>query len=128
MRVHGTLLRLAVLALGLAGCAARQRAPTPDEPNPLQLSASLEVENSSTLDVRVYVVRGGMLTRLGMVTGLTTVRFELTPVMIRREIRLRAEPIGGFRELRSDALVVRPGQFVSWRLDDKLRTDRLSIW
>ena len=90
--------------------------------------ASLEVENNSTADVRIFVLRGSMPTRLGLVSGMSTATFELRPQLIDREIRLYATPVGGTQRARTDMFRVRAGQLVSWKLDNRLRSDRLSVY
>ena len=90
--------------------------------------ASLEVENNSTADVRIFVLRGSMPTRLGLVSGMSTATFELRPQLIDREIRLYATPVGGTQRARTDMFRVRAGQMVSWKLDNRLRSDRLSVY
>ena len=126
--------RAAVLA---AMCACAHRGRPAEQPAPAagadstvvaESGATLEVENNSTLDVRVFVLRAGMQTRLGTVTGLSTAQFELKPNMIDREIRLYASPVGASIRTVTDMLIVRPGQLVSWKLDDKLRSYRIGIY
>src|SRR5213596_2716882 len=57
--------------------------------------ASLEVENNTTLDVRIFLLRAAMPTRLGTVTGMSTARFDLTLDMLGRDVRFYASPVGG---------------------------------
>lgn len=127
----------AVLAVWAMGCA---HAPSPREEigeaapatsvveQPTGSGASLEVENNSTSDVRIFVLRGSMPTRVGLVTGMSTATFELRAQLIDREIRLYATPVGGTQRARTDAFRVRAGQLVSWKLDNRLRSDRLSVY
>jgi hypothetical protein len=90
--------------------------------------AALEVENNSTSDVRIFVLRGSMPTRIGLVSGMSTATFQLGAQLIDREIRLYASPVGGTQRARTDAFRVRAGQLVSWKLDNRLRSDRLSVY
>jgi hypothetical protein len=131
MHAHGAYLCRATLVAALLGCAARpvaESSPAP-EPPASDLGASLEVENNGTLDVRVFLLRGSVSTRIGLVTGMTTGRFELKANQIDRDIRLHATEVGGWtRGVKTDVFRVRPGQRVSWKLDNKLRSERLSVY
>ena len=128
---------LAALAAWVGGCAHAPAVPDDDAVStappaaveePAGPGASLEVENNSTSDVRIFVLRGSMPTRVGLVTGMSTATFELRPQLIDREIRLYATPVGGSQRARTDVFRVRAGQFVSWKLDNRLRSDRLSVY
>lgn len=91
-------------------------------------SASLSVENNTTFDVRIFVLRAGMPSRVGEVPGMSTVSFELKANLIDRDVRLYATPIGGSTTARTEAIVIRAGQLVMWALDNKLKSFRLSIY
>ncbi|MFN2398597.1 MAG: carboxypeptidase regulatory-like domain-containing protein [Gemmatimonadaceae bacterium] len=56
------------------------------------------------IEVRVYVMRAGIRTRLGAVNGMATERFELSPNLIKRELQLIAEPVGGWDRRSTDPL------------------------
>lgn len=146
MRAPGAVIRRAVVILVLGACArqaVRPAAPARRTPagsaadsaaadsaaaDSVAEGATLEVENNSTLDVRVFVLRAGMQSRLGTVTGMTTARFALPPNVIDRELRLYANPVAGWTRLVTETLVIRPGQLVSWKLDERLRSYRLGIY
>ncbi len=128
-RVHRATLRHAALAAIVLGCA--HKAVQSGGAGRLEVSrqgAALEVENNTTLDVRIYLLRGAMPTRLGTVAGMSTAVFELKPEAIDREIRLYANPVAGWRRTITDPIAVKPGQIVSLKLDNMLRSYRLSIW
>jgi hypothetical protein len=126
-RVDGATPPAADSATAVDTGAAASTDSSVDDSQPRQ-GASLEVENNSTLDVRIFVLRGSMSTRLGTVTGMTTAQFALKPEWITRELRLHAQPIGGWIRTSTDAIYIRPGQLVSWKLDNKLRSYRLSVY
>jgi hypothetical protein len=130
MRLTGVVLCRAMLITALFGCAAtapRATASASDSSTAIE-GASLEVENNGTLDVRVFILIANSPMRLGTVTGMSTGRFELNRHLIDREVRLYATPIGGMIRARTDVFSLRAGQFVSWKLDNKLRSHRLSIY
>lgn len=130
MRPTGVVLCNAMLVATLFGCAARPpqaTASAPDTSTAIE-GASLEVENNGTLDVRVFVLLANSPMRLGTVTGMSTARFELNRHLIDREVRLYATPIGGTIRARTEVFSLRAGQFISWKLDNKLSSYRLSIY
>ncbi|MEJ7811555.1 MAG: hypothetical protein WKG32_14175 [Gemmatimonadaceae bacterium] len=148
MSASRAILRATVLSLTLA-CARQPRAdgaPAPETgpaapataadgtaateaaATPLALSAELEVNNESIFDVRVYVIRAGQFRRLGTVTSMTTTSFELKAALIDRELMFYADPIGASTRQRTDAIYVRPGQQVAFRLEKKLRSYSLAVY
>ena len=102
--------------------------PEPTQAGAADASASLEVENNTTLDVRIFLLRAGMPTRLGTVEGMSTATFDLKPEMLGRDIRFYASPVGGRQRTITDMIVVKPGQLVSLHLDNMMRSYRLSVW
>jgi hypothetical protein len=127
-RLWATALASGIVACAHAPAADEESASPPAAVEQATDGASLEVENNSTSDVRIFVLRGSLPTRLGMVTGMSTATFPLTRLMIDRDIRLYATPVGGTQRARTDAFRVRAGQLVSWKLDNRLRSDRLSVY
>jgi len=131
MRGRNLILYSAILGLAL-GCAPKVKSPSTaapeEEAEVLYGNASLEVVNESIFDVRVFVVRAGQYTRMGMVTSMTTGVFELGPFLIDREIRLYAEPVGSTARQRSDAIYVRPGQQVRFGLEKRMRSHSLAVY
>jgi hypothetical protein len=126
------VIRFALAALGLA-CAA---AATPGVPAPSPAvaveedgreGATLEVDNSSIFDVRMFVVRGASYARLGLVTSGATVEFPLPASMLGRDLVLYAEPVGSRARQRTDAVYVRPGQHVKLGLEKQLRSYSIAI-
>lgn len=154
MRMDGRVVRnvaIVALAVGCSRPVPVTEPPAPQSVQQVKQGAALEVENNAPIEVRIYVIRAGIRTRLGAVNGMATERFELSPNLIERELQLIAEPVGGWdrrstdplggrrrvdtsdptpawRTAFTDYLVVRPGQFVSWQLDNKLRSNHISIW
>lgn len=133
-----------IVGVALACACTRAPAPVPDPEGPAADRAAamveetdertaagraaLEVENNTTLDIRVFVLVGSMPTRLGVVSGLGTSTFELQPSFVGKEIRFYASPVGGSARTITDALSLRAGQVVELKLDDKLRSYRLSVY
>ena len=78
--------------------------------------------------MRIFLLRAGMPTRLGTVTGMSTAMFELTPDMLGHDIRFYANPVAGSRRTITDMIAIRAGQLVSLHLDNMMRSYRLSVW
>jgi hypothetical protein len=116
---------LAVVGLACAGCGG-VRSGTAKRGE--EHAAALEVENNTTLDVRIYLLRGGLPTRLGTVEGMSTTVFDLNGDALDRDIRFRADPVAGWRRTTTEPVAVRQGQRVSLKLDNMLRSYRLSVW
>lgn len=59
--------------------------------------ATLRVTNSHWSDVRIYLVRGAMWTRLGLVTTNSTVEFTIPPDLLSgaSTVTLVADPVAG---------------------------------
>ena len=136
----------AVAGLLLAGGCAPPSRPTPttatlqaETPEPVVTeSASLEVENNSVFDVRVFLIRAGQFIRLGTVTSMTTTSFQLTPHHISREIQFYADPIGASirrnqavgstGRQKTDAFRIRPGQQVQFKLEKLMRSHVIAVY
>jgi hypothetical protein len=89
--------------------------------------ATLEVDNSSIFDVRMFVVRGSHHVRLGLVIAGTTHEFPIPGAMLGRELVFYAEPVGSPARQRTDAVYVRPGQHVKIGLEKRLRSYSIAI-
>jgi hypothetical protein len=120
----------------LAGAMACGRAPSPGVTPPAPSAAveddgregaSLQVDNSSIFDVRIFVVRGSEHVRLGIVTSGATVEFPLPGSMLGRELVFYAEPVGSSARQRTDAVYVRPGQRVQLGLEKRLRSYSIAV-
>jgi hypothetical protein len=126
-----------VLALSLVaftGACARSREAEPPAPAPGvaveddgREGATLEVDNSSIFDVRMFIVRGATHVRLGLVTSGRTVEFPIPGSMLGRELAFYAEPVGSPARQRTDAVYVRPGQHVKLGLEKRLRSYSIAI-
>jgi hypothetical protein len=117
--MHG-LRGLVAVALLAGGCAHGGGETTVAEPGVPQ--TVLQVWNNNWSDMNVYVVRGTLRQRLGTVTSLTTSRFPLPAHIMASPdpVRLLADPIGVAQQYMSPPLLVSPGQFVEWRLENNV--------
>jgi hypothetical protein len=123
------VLSASLLAVGLACAGSRQAPPSPGiaVEDDGREGATLEVDNSSIFDVRMFIVRGSHHVRLGLVTSGTTAEFPIPGSMLGRELVFYAEPVGSLARQRTDAVYVRPGQHVKLGLEKRLRSYNIAI-
>ncbi|MDQ3950139.1 MAG: hypothetical protein M3282_07320 [Gemmatimonadota bacterium] len=133
-RTHPFLLiaTLSVVSASLGCAGTRQPVAPPSSPGVAveddgREGATLEVDNSSIFDVRMFVVRGSHHVRLGLVTSGTTVEFPIPATMLGRDLVFYAEPVGSSARQRTDAVYVRPGQQVKLGLEKRLRSYSIAI-
>ena len=112
----------------VAGAPARAPAAAAADSELPSGSAELQVVNESNFDVRVFVIRAGQFTRLGLVRSMNTVSFKLGPHLIDREITLYADPVGSMLRQRTEAIYVRPGQQVRFGLERRMRSYSLAVY
>jgi hypothetical protein len=124
----------AIACLTAVACFGGRGASNPSAPAPGvaveddgREGATLEVDNSSIFDVRMFVVRGSHHVRLGLVISGTTHEFPLPAAMLGRELVFYAEPVGSPARQRTDAVYVRPGQHVKIGLEKRLRSYSIAI-
>jgi hypothetical protein len=96
----------------LAACATA-RAPA----NP-QAETTVRVENQSTMDMNIYVLRGAERIRLGTVTAVSTSVLKIPNNLIfgATPLRFLADPIGSSKMPVSDEIVVAAGDQVTLRI------------
>lgn len=123
-RVRVARALAAVLALACTHPQTDAGLPPPES----SARTVIEVENNTTLDLRIYVVRATLPVRIGTVAGMSTARLALPPDLAGRDVRLYASPVGGRVRSGTETFRARPGQRVSWKLDDELRSYRFAIW
>lgn len=127
------LVGLPLLAALSLACGS---APRPGGPPPAPAAVveddgreggTLEVDNGSIFDIRMFVVRGGSYVRLGLVTSGSTVEFPLPAAMLGRDLVFYAEPVGSRARQRTDAVYVRAGQHVKLVLEKQLRSYSIAV-
>ncbi|MGH7577501.1 MAG: hypothetical protein ACREM1_20545 [Longimicrobiales bacterium] len=112
MRETRRILLLAVMAAAVASCGGN---PPPGLAQFEDEEATrLSVENQSTLDMNIYVLRGSQRIRLGTATAHLTTRFTIPPELIFgvTPLRFLADPIGSSRTPVTDEISVSPGDDV----------------
>src|SRR5207244_11298726 len=105
--------------------AASGTASTPGGRTP----ATLRVTNSHWSDVRIYLVRGAMWTRLGLVTTNSTVEFIIPPDLLSgaSTITLVADPVAGTGRWTTPLPVVSPGDEFELVVENFLQYSHLVV-
>jgi hypothetical protein len=107
---------------------ACHRAGFSNAPASTQGAVGLVVQNQNFYDMDVYVVSEGLATRVGDVTGNSTGRFTLDPSFFpSNELRVIATPVGGNGRASSGALIVAPGQTISFTIAPVLRQSSVTV-
>ena len=116
---------LALLVAGGAACGSR-RPPAPDPRGEFALS----VINHHWLDVTIYVAHGGERTRVGTVTASSNERFFLSGRLLSatHEMYLIGHAVGSLEVIRTEILLVHPGQVVEWTLENPLRRSSVGVF
>ncbi|MGD2071021.1 MAG: hypothetical protein PVI57_20300 [Gemmatimonadota bacterium] len=101
-----------VPVLVLAACAGRQAEYGPSDPDARTI---LEVDNQSSLDMNIYVIReAGDRTRLGTATAHVRSRFTIPSRLMFgiTSLRFQADPVGSRRAPISQSINVTAGETV----------------
>jgi hypothetical protein len=116
------------LLLGTAACL-RPPAPAPNDPISTGRVA-LTVHNNFRSDINVYVIGDGQPTRVGTATAAATTTFDVPARLLGqgRQLRLRADPIGGRSVHTSELVRVGPGQRIDWTLETDLSRSSVAIY
>ena len=128
MRARRTLGLIVVVLLMVAGCRKRdaESAPAPDPNTPV----AVEIENHFMGDVTIYLVRGSLRQRLGMVTALGTAQYTFPWRWLSQSgsSRLMAYPMAGARSHLSEPLILQPGQWIKWTLQADLDRSSMAVY
>lgn len=128
MNTFLALLATAALAITTGACAAgtipaHGLAPAGTE-------TTVEVTNHNWADMVVYAVRGGTRYRLGMVTSMSTARFEIPGMVVNGSggVSLAADPVGSTDVFVTQPMQVVPGQRVEFNIENHIATSSYSVW
>jgi hypothetical protein len=117
-----TPIRLTVLAsIALAAAFCGRTAP-PGSAEPTE-QAILVVDNQSTLQVTVYVLRDAQRQRLGIANALTTTRLRIPDSLVfgLTSLRFEVDPLGSRQTPISTPITVAPGEEVRLVIPSTLR-------
>ena len=117
------LMALAVLACRKRDAETRP-APDPNTPVPVQ------IENHFMGDVTIYLVRGSLRQRLGMVTALSSAEYSFPWRWLSQSgtSRLMAYPVAGARAQLSEPLILQAGQWIKWTLEANLDRSSMAVY
>ncbi len=132
-----TLARLLAIAwcaaypLATAACA-RPRAAAQSTPQPapeVRVPVTLRVTNSNWSDVRIYLVRGAMWVRLGIVTTNSTVEFSIPVDLVTQagNVTLVANPVAGSGSWTTPLPSVTPGDEFELVVENYLQYSHLVV-
>jgi hypothetical protein len=117
-----------LVLLMVAGCRKRDAevSPAPDPNTPVPV----EIENHFMGDVTIYLVRGSLRQRIGMVTALGSATFSFPWRWLSQSgsSRLMAYPVAGARVHMSDPLILQPGQWIKWTLQADLDRSSMAVY
>ena len=129
-RAARALVLLALVTGLAAGCGRHRVEDEPDPEGDAYAPTPLTVENNNWLDVVVFVLHDGELTRVGTVTAASSSNFFLPSWMIgqSRNVRLLGDPIGSDESVRTETIHIQPGQFIEWRLESQLARSTVAVY
>ena len=118
-------------AMLVAGClftACHSRSgPVPEGPAD---GVPLQISNHNWSDVVIYVVRDGFQSRLGVAAAASATSFRLPRRMLGQagELQLYGRPIGAQGSASTETVIVQPGQWVEWTLEDDLSRSAIGVF
>jgi hypothetical protein len=129
IRVGGVTLACVALLAVNAGCGLLSSGHHTSSKTSTRSPVLVEVESRNWNDITVYLMTGGLPQRLGMVTALgsATFKFSAHKLNTSGDVRLRALPVAG-QAFTSETILVRPGQVITWRLENDLDNSSLSVY
>lgn len=122
---------LLLVVLLVSACLHQAQSHTPPTvANDAASGFELQIANHNWSDVEIYVVRDGQPSRIGVATAATSASFMLPWRMLGQggEIRLYGRPIGGQGQAFSESVIVQPGQWVEWTLEDDLDRSAIGVY
>lgn len=113
--------------LVLVGCAGKR--PTAVAPAPLEKIA-VQVTNHHFLDVAVYAVCEGQLTRIGVAVGSSSTLLAIPWRLLGpgREMKLVGDAIGSQERAVTEMIIVQPGQFIELLLESSLARSTVGVY
>lgn len=119
-----------MLMFGGSGCGLLfSSSEQPNVEPPRRGNVVVEVESHNWSDITIYLITGGLPQRLGMVSALGEASFDFPPQRLNSStgVRLRALPVAG-QPFTSDAILVMPGQVITWTLENNLDASSYSVY
>ena len=130
MRFRALYCALYCLAVAVACSAPRPNLkPQPESQGSSGEGFSLILNNRHYLDVNVFVHHDGQASRVGTVTGSSSVALAVPLWMVGKGglVRLIAEPIGDNSQYVTDNLLIQPGQMVELNVESSIARSNYSV-
>ena len=91
---------------------------------------SLQIANHNWSDIVIYVLRDGQPSRVGVATAASSTSFLLPRRMFGQagEIQFWGRPIGAAGTAYSESVIVQPGQWIEWTLEDDLNRSAIGVY
>lgn len=125
MNARITLLTLAVSA---ASFATACRSSNAYEMGQDAEAVGLMVQNDNYADIEIYAVGSGLATRVGTVSGRSTVRFDLSPSLYNTpDFRVVGAPIGGNGRASTGSIAVHRGNTIYFTIAPTFAASTVSI-
>jgi hypothetical protein len=123
------LLSTTITILGASNCFFGKKASSPAA-SQWSGEVPLNVVNHHWLDLTIFVIHDGQRTRVGTVLGSGAATFYLPRRILGQgdEIQLLADPIGSQEQVTTQTLVVQPGQYIQWTVEDGLSRSSAGVY
>ena len=123
-------IAMAVMTVGVVACASAGSTQRPANALAGEMGATVEVTNNNWSDMVVYGHRSGVRVRLGMVTSMTTAKFDLPVALMAGSgaMFFVVDPIGSGQTYRSPVVMVGRGQRIEFNLENNLSLSSLTVW
>jgi hypothetical protein len=135
MWYRNSAIAVALAALiGGSGCAAGMPAGGAttffDDDAGQPETSLLRVVNNNWSDMTIYLVHGGVQSRIGHVGGLQSAQFRLPAVLIGTggDVMLIARPLASREGYATQRLRVAPGQRIDLHLENNLNLSHFAVW
>ena len=127
-RAAGPLLALALSAAACRRSHASGAGPATSA-SPAVEAVTLRIDNHFRADIAIYVLRGSVRSRLGTVVTAATVTYRVPPTYVGDTggFYLVADPVGA-SGIRSERIIVRGGERITWSLESDLARSTLGIF
>jgi len=123
---------LAAVLAGAPGCFLFHRGAGTGRPDAATAAGeiALHVTNHNYLDVVIYVLHDGQATRVGTVTGSSSLLLFIPARLlgIGHDLQLVGDPIGSPDFARTETLIIQPGQYIEWTLETDLRRSSVGVY
>lgn len=106
-----------VVLVGLLSACGASRSNVASSPAPSSNGIPVLIDNQNYSDMDIYLLQGGQPVLVGQASGLSKTTLTIRNVVLGSgRLRLLAQPIGATRPIRTQTLIVPPGESVFWTI------------